>query len=120
MKHMIVAFAASKTLDNRGVTARVIKGIAPQPFVSIYDMRKEEENGKKGEGVKGQPINLLLTDEIPELFSKPENYPILIRFEPKDMGRAQGPAIAYTVAPADLEFGSIDLSKVVLSPLKKA
>ena len=120
MKQTIVAVAATKTLDNKGVTVRVIKGMATQPRVSIYDMRKEEENGKKGEGLKGQPINLILTDDIPEIFLKPENYPIMVRFEPKDMGVVQGSAVALTVAPADLEVGKIDLSKVVLSPVKKA
>ena len=118
MKQLIVAFSATKTLDNNGVTTRTIKAMSPTPAVSIYDMRKEEERGKKGEGVKGQPVNLNLSDEIPEMFNKPENYPILIRFEPKDLGKTQGSAVSYTVAPRDLEYGKIDLSKVAFSSPK--
>ena len=50
------------------------------PFVSIYDMRKEEESGKKGEGVKAQPINLILTGKIPVEFSEPKKLSVLGSF----------------------------------------
>ena len=118
MKQTIIAFAATTTLDNRGITTRVIKGFTPTPHVSIYDMRREEENGKKGDGVKLQPINLILTDDIPPVFAKPENYPFVIRFEPKDLGKTQGAATAYTVAAGDLEIGKLDISKVQTAPAK--
>ena len=120
MKQKILALAATETLDNDGVITRTITGVTLNPKVSIYDMRNDEKDGKKGDGLKAQAIRLVLTDKIPEPLKVAENYPMWVDFTPKDIPKVQGSAVAYTVSPAEIEIGKVQFDKTVIHPKKAA
>ena len=120
MKQFIMALSATETLDNDGVIARAIVGVTMTPQVSIYDMRNDEKDGKKGDGSKAQGVRLILTDEIPAPLKEIANYPMWVSFTPKDIPKTQGKSIAYTVASSDLEIGRMTQDKTVIFPKKTA